>query len=250
MMISGHAEGQQRMQPRLPDLAQREAAVARPAAAMGENRDDAHHDQPEEDAGNQAGEEQGAERHAGDRGVEDHRRARRNQRADARGRGRDRGGDLGGIALALERRNGDRAGAGEVRRRGADHAAEEDAGQHVDLGEAAPEPADQRPRELEQPPRYAARVHDRAREHEQRQGDQRERAHPRDHRLRQGQRPQAAQEEVQDHGREQRDQHRHAEHQKPQEKHDRDHGAGHGAGSPRPGAASASPRASRQNVTR
>ena len=226
----GEAEGQHRPLAGTQELAEGEGRERLPAAPPGEPGDDQRLAQAEQEPRNDPGEKQRAEGGAGHRRVEDHRRARRDHRADARRRRGERRREAGGIAVLLHRRDDDRAGAGEVRGRRPDHAAEEHAGQHVHLGEPPAQPADERPRELEQPGGDAARVHQPPGQHEERQGDEHEPVHARQHRLGQGERPRAGEEEAEDHGGRDRDQHRHPEHQQGAEDDDRRGGADHAGG--------------------
>ena len=191
--------------------------------------DDRHLGEAQQDARDKSGEEQRAERRAGHRRVQDHRRGRRDHRPDAGGGRGDRRREVGGIAGLLHRRDDDRAGAGEVRGRRADHAAEEHRGDDVDLREPGAHRPDQGVREVEQTLGDAARVHQPAGEHEQGQGEQDEAAHAGDHHLRQGRGPGAGQPEVERDRADQGHHHGHAQDQKPTEREQRDRGLDHPA---------------------
>ena len=210
-------------------FAPREAAVGLPAVLARPPGDDRHLGEAEQDARDQSGEEQRAERGAGHRRVQDHRRGRRDHRPDAGGGRGDRRREVGGIAGLLHRRDDDRAGAGEVRGRRADHAAEEHRGDDVDLREPGAHRPDQGVREVEQALGDAARVHQPAGEHEQRQGEQDEAAHAGDHHLRQGRGPGAGQPEVERDRGDQGHDHGHAQDQEPAEREQRDDGLDHAA---------------------
>ena len=94
-------------------------------------------------AGHHAAHEQLAHRRAGEHGVDDHGDRRREDGADGGRGGGDGAGEGGVVALGLHLLDLHHADAAGVRHGGAGHAGEDQGNQHVHLGRAALQPAQQ-----------------------------------------------------------------------------------------------------------
>ena len=132
--------------------------------------------QTHHDAGDDAGEE-----HSGDRdgaaghGINDHDVRRRDHEAGGGRGGREGGREVAVIALRDHFRHHEAADTGDGRARRPGDRAEEHAGDGVRVRQAAGEMSDQRRGEVDQTARHAAAAHQDAGEHEERDGEQRER---------------------------------------------------------------------------
>ena len=132
--------------------------------------------------------EQLADRRVGLHAVDHHRQRRRDDRPERRRRRRDADREFRRVAVVLHRLDLDRAEAAGVGDRRARHPGEDHAAEHVDVAEAALEPADQRQREVVDAVGDAGRVHQVAGEDEERHGEQREAVDAADHPVHDGQR--------------------------------------------------------------
>ena len=128
---------------------------------------------------------QAGDRHLAARGegVDDHVVAGRHQRAHQRRMGRDVDGVVGVVALLLHHGDHDAAHRRHVGDRRAGHSPEQRAGDHVRHAQPAAHVADGAFREIDDLLRDAAVKHQFAGEDEERDGQEREDVHPRNHPL-------------------------------------------------------------------
>jgi hypothetical protein len=135
--------------------------------AVGHELDRDHQCDADQDARHDARKEQRGHAFAHHIGVDDHDARRRDDRPDDRACGGDRGGEGLGVALLFHLRDDDRPQSRDIGHRRPRDTGEEHGVDDVHLRQTAPEVADHRLREADDPGRDAAPVHQLARQHEE-----------------------------------------------------------------------------------
>jgi len=183
-----------------------------------------HHADAEQDARHGPCQEQGADRDLRQDAVEDQGDGWRDDGSDRAGGGRDGGGEVFVVAVLLHGRDehpADRAGIGHGR---AGDAGEEHRRLDVHQRQSTAQPPDEFHREVDQPLGDAAGAHERAGQHEERHGEERERVCAGEHAAGEQHQAAAAGEhrhdggDGQDEGDRQAEEQQHREHQQHQER--------------------------------
>jgi hypothetical protein len=160
-------------------VARMSKGAPRQATPPGDDRDPQHQRRAHEQARDQPGNQDAAHRDVGHQGIDDQRHAGRDDRPDGRGRGDDGDRKILLVALVLHRLDDDGAQPRRLGHGRARHAGEDDAGDDVDLRQAAPHRADQRFGESVDTVRDAADIHHLAGVDEERHRQQHEIVDPR-----------------------------------------------------------------------
>ena len=163
--------------------ARRDRFAGRVAVAIGDDETEDDQRKSEQEPGHHPGQEQAQDRDraAGGQRIDDRVMARRDQKRLHRGAHRHVGREDARIAGLLHLRDHDRTDRGNIGDGGTGDAGEECRRDDVDHRQAPAQAkdADERVGEGDQPPGHAALGHDRAGEHEERDGQHREFRHPR-----------------------------------------------------------------------
>lgn len=134
--------------------------------------DDEKEHQRQQKAGHDAGDQHVADRDLGEHGIDDEHHRGRDDRPEHAAIGGEAGGEVLVVALALHLRDHDLRHDRDLGRGRAEDRGDEHVGEDVDIGQPAPERADEGHGEVDDAPGDAAAIHDLADQDEERDRDQ------------------------------------------------------------------------------